>query len=343
VDCRAFDGQVVRLDRLKDVADKFVLVRLTRVDNVDLSLFEFDYDLTMMIFFLNAEEKVYARYGGRDASNADARQSLDGLRYTMQSVLKMHEGQEKAFAPREGVSRTARDIGGPRRGGCMHCHQVKEALNAELQRNGKWERDAVWRYPLPENVGVALEVGRGNVVKSVKEKSPAAAAGLRPGDVVQRLNGVPIHSFADAQFALDKAPKMGMVKVAWQRGEEALEGELTLADGWRKSELTWRPSVSRLIPSARLYGDDLTAEEKKGLGLGPKQLAFRQKASVPAQAAAAGVRGGDVILGVDDKALEMDVAEFQHYVRSNYLVGDKVTVNVLRDGQRLALTMTLAR
>jgi DNA-binding response OmpR family regulator len=52
------------LERIKEVADKFVLVRLTRIDNLDLRLFELDYDLTMMIFFLNSEEKVYARYCG---------------------------------------------------------------------------------------------------------------------------------------------------------------------------------------------------------------------------------------------------------------------------------------
>ena len=94
MDCRDFDGQVVRLERLKDLADKFVRVRLTRVDNLDLNLFEFDYDLTMMVFFLNAEEKVYARYGGRDARNADSRQSLAGLHATMQSVLAMHARPE---------------------------------------------------------------------------------------------------------------------------------------------------------------------------------------------------------------------------------------------------------
>ena len=91
---------MARLERIEDLADKFVRVRLPRIDWVDLNLFEFDYDLTFMAFFLNAEEQVYARYGGRDANNPDSRQSLAGLRYTMRSVLQMHEGNEKTFAPR---------------------------------------------------------------------------------------------------------------------------------------------------------------------------------------------------------------------------------------------------
>ena len=64
----------------------------------------------------------------------------------------------------------------------MHCHQVKERLNANLKRTGKWTRDLAWRYPLPENLGITLDVDRGNIVKKITVKSPAAAAGVRVGD-----------------------------------------------------------------------------------------------------------------------------------------------------------------
>jgi predicted metalloprotease with PDZ domain len=345
VDCREFDGQVVRLEGIKDVADKFVRVRLTRIDNVDLNLFEFDYDLTFMVFFLNAEGKVYARYGGRDAESADSRQSLKGLAYTMKSVLDMHGREKKEFAPRshEGT-RYIREVSGPRRfGRCVHCHQVKEIFHADLQRKGKWSRDLAWRYPLPENLGLTLEVDRGNVVKGVTKKSAAAAAGLKAGDVIRRLGGVPIHSFGDAQFALDIAPRAGSLEVVWQRGGKVLKEKLALRDGWRKTDISWRPSMQRLLAAARLYGTDLTTREKKALGLSAKQLAFRQKDYVPAQARAAGIRAGDIILGVDGQRLEMDVDEFLSHVKATYLVGDRVTVNLLRDGKRLNLPMTFLR
>jgi S1-C subfamily serine protease len=41
--------------------------------------------------------------------------------------------------------------------------------------------------------------------------------------------------------------------------------------------------------------------------------------------------------------MEMDVVAFVRYIESNYLVGDRVTLNVLRYGKRLELTMTLLR
>src|SRR5262249_24743670 len=146
-----------------------------------------------------------------------------------------------------------------------------------------------------------------------------------------RLNGVPIHSFADAQYALDRAPKAGPVAAAWQRGDQVLEGQLALADGWRRTDISWRASLRHLVASARLHGPDLTAAERKALGLSDKQLAFRQRDPVTLQAKAAGILPGDVIVGVDDKALDMDVDRFLRYISSNYLIGERVTVNLLRD------------
>jgi hypothetical protein len=308
-----------------------------------VNLFEFDYDLTFMVFFLNAEGRVYARYGGRDAAGPDHRQSLAGLRYTMQSVLRVHGAAEKTFAPRsEAAPRLVRWRSGFRRGGrCLHCHQVKETLNADLQRQGKGAPDLAWRYPLPENVGLVLEVDRGNVVKEVLPGSPAAAAGLKVGDVLRRLGDVPVHSFADVQFALDRAPAAGSITAAWQHDDGTRTGRLAVAEGWRRTDITWRPSVRHLVPSPRLYGKDLTAAERKALGLSPKQLAFRQRDSLSRQAEQAGVRADDIILGFDGRRPEMDAYDFLHYVASHYLVGDQVTVNVLREGKRLDLRMTL--
>jgi S1-C subfamily serine protease len=260
----------------------------------------------------------------------------------MLSVLEAHGQAEKEYAPRSlGGSKYIRNVAGARRRGCYHCHNVKEVLNADLERKGQWTRDSVWRYPLPENVGVELEVDRGNVVKAVRGESPAASVGLKAGDVLRRLNGVPLHSQADVQFVLDRAPKAGEVEVVWRRGGKTLQGKLALPEGWRRSDITWRPSMQYYVPSARLYGGDLKPQEKKALGLPAKRLAFRQQSPVPSQPKAAGIRVGDVILGVDGKELEMEASDFIHYVSRNYLVGDRVTVNLLRDGKRLDLVMPL--
>ena len=47
------------------------------------------------------------------------------------------------------------------------------------------------------------------------------------------------------------------------------------------------------------------------------------------------------ILGVDGKALETDVEGFLAHIRQNYLVGDRITLNIIRDGKRVGVAYTL--
>ncbi len=296
--------------------------------------------MTLAVFFLSPEAKVYARYGGRDAQGPDGRQTPAGLRYTMQSVLQMHASAAPEYAPREpGAPRYIQQIpGGQRYGLCLHCHQVKEIVHEELKRTGAWRRDLAWRYPLPEQLGLALEVARGNVVERVVPGSPAAQAGLQRGDTLRQLHDVPLHSQADVQFALDRAPSAGKVALTWERAGGARRGELTLAPGWRKQDITWRPSLQALIPYLPLDGIDLSAAEKAALGVPVKVAAFRQRARVHSRAQEAGIRAGDVILGIDGRS---GLDELRELVRREYLVGDRVVVELLREGTRLRLPLTL--
>jgi predicted metalloprotease with PDZ domain len=310
---------------------------------VDLNLFEFDYDLTFTVFFLNADEKVYARYGGRDVRGPDELQSLAGLRHTMTSVLAMHQRKEPVFAPRDRMtSRTTQQLSGRMRR-CYHCHNVREALDAELRRTGKWERDLAYRYPLPDNLGLVLEVNQGNVVKQILAESSAARAGLARGDTLRLLGGIPVHSLADAEFALDRAKAKGSLSLTYERAGKEQTTTLALTEGWRKSDISWRPSLKRLIPRLPLYGTDLTEPEKKTLGLPANSLAFRQRSDLNSRLKAAGVRPGDVIVGLDGKAFRgLDASEFRAAVRRDYLAGDEVKIDLLREGKRMTIPFTLA-
>lgn len=320
-------------------------MRLGNIDRLDLSLFEFDYDLTFAVFFMNADGRVYARYGQRDAGGPDALQSLKGLEHTMKSVLEMHgrDGKGREFAPRGGErSVTIREIGGRTRG-CYHCHNVREVFDRGLVQSGQWGRDRAYRYPPAENVGLTLEVDRGNVVAKVQEGSPADRAGLKPGDVLRRLGGVPVHSIADALYGLDRAPASGEVEAAWTHDGQPMGERLVLSSGWRKNDLSWRPSMRRLLPSLPVRGADLTEQEKAALGLKLNHLAVRQRESVAAAAQAAGMRAGDVLVGIDRELAELDGAGVHEFVRREYLAGDRVQLIVLRDGKRLTLPLVLTR
>src|SRR5262249_4949082 len=151
---------------------------------------------------------------------------------------------------------------------------------------------------------------RGDRVRAVAAGSPAARAGLSAGDVLRSVNGLPVASFTDVQYALHRSPARGSIPVAWERAGKAHAGRLELAEGWRKTDVSWRWSLRGLQPEPCVDGEDLTPQEKKQLGLGARRLAFRQGPFVRPEARHAGVQVHDVIIGVDGRALEMTARQF---------------------------------
>lgn len=75
---------------------------------------------------------------------------------------------------------------------------------------------------LPGSIGVALKQAPGGVViAAVRDRSPAAAAGLRVGDVVRRYDGVSVVDTRQLyRLMLDSAPGSAVV-VELERGGEA--------------------------------------------------------------------------------------------------------------------------
>jgi serine protease Do len=312
-----------------------------RIAGADLRLFEFDWDLTWYAFILNADEMIYGRYGGRDAKGPDERLSLKGLRYALDRALETHKKPPQPVA-RPGPPKRAEDFAAARRHkGCIHCHNVKEFERADLKAAGKWDRDLIWTYPPPDNLGITLDVDRGDLIKTIKADSPAAKLGIKPGDTLRTLNGVPVASFADASYGLHKAPAAGPIPVTWLHDGKEQSAKLDAEMGWRKTNATWRPSLLDILPSAPFSGEDLTAEEKQKVGLTPKRLAFRQDKFVHSTLREVGVVKGDIIVGLDGKPMDGTMEDFLGHVRRNYLVGDTVTIDLMREGMPFSVTLKL--
>ena len=220
---------------------------------VNLDLFDFDFDLTWAAFFLGPDETVYGRYGGRDATSPDSRMSLAGLHYAMTEVLGAHRSKiEDGRSKIEGrgfkidhqddfrSSTIDRYAAAQRRAAdsCIHCHQVYDARREWLQTTGKWRLDEVWVHPLPENIGLTLNVDQGNRVQAVAKESAADRAGLRTGDCLQSVNGVAVASIADVQYGLQRAPAEGEIPLAWLREGRLIAARMNVSKGWRKTDIS---------------------------------------------------------------------------------------------------------
>src|SRR6266516_7942105 len=63
--CAGIDAQVLKQAEqdLAPLLDQFVCVRLINANALDLSLFQFDYDLSFSTMFFNGDGTIYGRYG----------------------------------------------------------------------------------------------------------------------------------------------------------------------------------------------------------------------------------------------------------------------------------------
>src|SRR2546425_8846086 len=178
--------------------DKFVCVRLVQANALDLALFQFDYDLTFAVFFLNADKTIYGRFGSRsDRKDAAKDISLDGFRKALTAALDLHKhypANKASLAgkqPRSSRFKTPEDF--PSLAGkykptlnyegkvvqsCMHCHQVRDAERRFFRDERKpIPDDVLYPYPMPDAIGFSLDPKEKAKVKNVARGSAAHKAG----------------------------------------------------------------------------------------------------------------------------------------------------------------------
>ncbi len=315
-----------------------------------MNLFRFDYDLTFAVLMMNADGVTYSRFGTQDHTQTTHRMSIAGLKHAMRQVLAQHKAGavDKGSVPDPARRYTLTDVPAFARSkqakdACYHCHYASNSYVKQAQLDGKFFKDMVFRYPFPENIGVTLEVDRNNVVQSVQPNSPAAQAGVKPGDAIYRAGEKTVHTSADLQFALEPVADPGKVTLELQRGKALLDVTLTLPKGWRRSDVSWRPSAGTFPPMMGFWGQPLSAEEKRQRGIAADRLAIRANFMFPGAQwvpTRGGLQNGDVVVAVDGQALEaMNMRQFHSWFRLNHNVGDTVKVTVLRGAQRVELTV----
>ncbi|HIN55076.1 MAG TPA: PDZ domain-containing protein, partial [Planctomycetes bacterium] len=221
--------------------DKFVSVRIVKANDLDLNLFQFDYDLTFSIFFMNADKTIYGRYGTRSSvEDAERHMSKEGLAQAMQSALMLHEnypGNRGVLAGKQPIAseykepndypslrgryKSTLDYAGEVTKSCLHCHQIQDAARQIVREQRKPIPEAqMYPYPLPQAIGFSLDPQTRSKIKSVADGTAADLAGLKTGDEVTMLGGQAILSIADAQWVLHHAKSSQNLPVVVQRNGE---------------------------------------------------------------------------------------------------------------------------
>lgn len=337
--------------------DQFVCVRLVRAENLDLSIFKFDPDLSFAVFFLGPDMTVYGRYGTRsDFYDAERDISLEGLKKATEKALEWHKRSElkELFVAKKGAPakyKTLADFpstrprgrggrggrGGGRGGRCTHCHDLRTAEQFSYRNAGEpMPENVIFSWPLPDAAGLTLAPKEIATVEKVWENSPAEQAGFKPGDEITKLDGQPILSIADVQWVLHNAGIEDDVNANVIRDGKPMSIEMHLDKDWRRYvDISWRTTTGVL--RRNLLGGieyrDLPEEARKELGLAKHVIALRASRGVSRNSGE--IRRDDVIVAVDGKDTFMFEADLIAYLAQKKKRGDEIQFTLLREGERI--------
>lgn len=366
--CSAFDKDVLEGGpELDPLLKQFVTVRLVSAKDLDFRIFPAggfqDMDLSWWGYFLSPEGKVYGIFGGRDEVSDETRISKGALINTLRRVLAHHNDPRRAAWNIDGPApdlsaerKTPTDLPGykawsagrvfdkrTQEAGCLHCHQVVEIMREpaiEAKTFDKVKDTQIW--PLPENVGVKVDRDDGLRVTEVRPDSPAARAGIKPGDQLAMAGGRKLFGQADFRGVLHRAPGAGTLDIAWLRDGTVMTGQLALAGDWRKTNLDWRTSVAggNIGAAPGFWPVPVTAADRKKLGFSDDAMAVRPFGITP-EAKAAGVTPTSIITAVGDDTRNLSGGAFLVWFRMHHEPGDTVKFTV-KDTSGESKNMTYA-
>ena len=353
--CKSVDAEVAKgNDKIMKMAtEKFVSLRQVEMKGVDLSQFQFDYDLNWAAMFINADGTVYGRYGTQSADGPDAYNSVDSLLKAMERVL-VYPNNKGYLTAKKGAPKpykTAIDLPGlpnkrkyrqqTERSNCIHCHNIHDALCNDDYAKGKVTREYHWRYPLPENVGLKINKDDGQLVQEVETGSAAAMAGLKAGDRIVAINNQAIISIADMQWVFHNLSNQGAnIQVSAIRNGAIESFNLITQKDWKKTNFSWRGSMWNMKPKMGIWMPFAEERDLKRMGLTAGHKAMQVKwinHNVPTAQAAqrVGLRTGDFIIAIEGKPITMDHRELNYHIKLKYKPGDTLPMTLWRKGQKI--------
>jgi serine protease Do len=367
--CAGIDARVLLENTdLTPLLDQFVCVRVINANALDLSRFQFDFDLSFTTMIFNGDGTLYGRYGSWTHQKNPREETTDGFRRALETALALHRNypanreslrgkQAKAIPYKTTVDlptlngKYTRNLDweGKVVQSCVHCHMIGDALRAAYrERKESIPSNLIYPFPAPETVGLDLAIDRAARVKSVAPGSPADRAGFKAGDDVVSLDGQPMISTADFSWALHQSPDAGSLRAVIHRGGEPRELTLELPAGWRfHSDISRRVGTwgMRAMALGGLQLEDLSDEDRSKRGLTADQLALLAKHvgeyGEHAAAKKAGFQKDDVIVEIAGSSTRETEGELIGRLLRTRQPGERVKAVVLRGDTRFEFELPM--
>jgi len=219
---------------------------------------------------------------------------------------------------------------------------------AELKAHGQVTRGflGVETQPVSPAMAAALHLPSANkggaLVAGVEGDSPAAKAGLQPGDVIRAVDGKPVANPRDLAINVADLHPGTAASLDVLRDGKTQTMSVTLASMQNEAVASRDGATSQDQPSVGVALAALTPELRSELEL-PARTNGAVVADVKADspAAQAGIRQGDVIVGVGSAAVASP-SDAASAIRSAVRKDHAVALRILRDGRTafVAIDMT---
>ena len=336
---------------------------------MDLTLFQFDYDLTMSVFFMNADKTIYGRYGNReDAKDKDEEMTVAGLARSMEGALLLHRQypQNKAFlagkqpkmtryrTPQDypllrGKFKETLDFEGAITKNCVHCHQLRDGARDVYRKKGEAIPEALlFPNPEPALLGIEMDPRTRATIGKVADGSAGENSGFQAGDEILTLDEQAILSQADVQWALHHAENGARLPALVKRKTELVRLQLMLPKQWRgNGDISWRGSTwpLRRMVSGGIVFEAATEQQRRAAGVSDGNLAlvtrYVGQYGPHGVGKRAGVRKGDILVSFDGVTRSLSPSQLIAYALENTRVGEEVPVAIMRGGKRLEMKLLM--
>jgi len=230
---------------------------------------------------------------------------------------------------------------------------INTAMNVveQLKASGEVERGYLGVTIQPVDRGLAESFGLdkpvGALVSDVIPDSPAAGAGIEPGDVILKFNGEQVEDAASlppmvGRIDVGKTVPVTVLREGERRTIDVQIGALSEYEqsqsqpsGQNGGANPGSPEPSSLNVSVR----ELTREERQELGLSERGLLVQKVASGPV--AKAGIRPGDILLRLGQQQLT-GIQDLEQAVEA-LPRGQPVPVQIRRGDNTLFVSLTLPK
>ena len=254
--CIGMDAEVLLENQtISTLLDQFICVRIINANQLDLSKFQFDYDLSFSVLTFNGDGTLYNRFGSWEHQKDPQNKSTKSFESALEGALALHSkypANQKKLSGKQGKSisyRTPLDIPGIKGKfreeldwngqvvrSCVHCHQINDSTRwLERNRRRSLNSQQIYPYPASSILGFVLNEEYPIQVIETKAGSPAQEAGFKPGDIIHEASGQEITSEADFSWVLHHLSSvMDELKIMTQRGKQKGILKINLSEGWKK-------------------------------------------------------------------------------------------------------------